>query len=195
MELLLSFYAWIDPILIFFYRIPENSMAGFFLGTFVLSLLCVPLGEVALVLVARANRSHYLKLKGETVRMHNLSVKAILSKEKEAYTSCNKIANEAFGRYFFAQLGLGASALWPLPFALGWMSTRFSEVTFPLPFAIPGIGDSVAYPAVFIPLYIFSRIIFGKMRPHIPILERPELSLESGGKEKMMSWNDLAGTK
>lgn len=192
MKILYAVYAWLDPLLIFFYRLPENSLAGFFLGTFFLCFLCVIIGEVTIIALYRLNRNYYKKLKEETVRMHNLSIKAILAKDKESYRACNRQANEAFGRYFFAQLGLGASALWTLPFALGWMSQRFHEVSFELLFSVPGIGKTMGYIPIFILCYILVRIFFGKLKPWMPWLYRFDFRRHTENQgEKMVSWTDV----
>ncbi len=196
MKTLNAVYAWLDPFLIYFYRLPENSLTGFFLGTFFLCFLCVLLGEITIILVYRINKNYYRKLKKETVRMHNLSVKAILAKDKESYRVCNRQANEAFGRYFFAQFGLGASSLWPLPFALGWMSQRFHNVSIDILFTFPGIGNTMSYVPLFILSYILTRIIFGKLKPRLHWVYRfdfrREKDNETGdGDEKMVSWTEV----
>ena len=138
------------------------------------------------------NRKHIGKLYSETVSMHNLSVKAITVKDKINYNNCNKLANEAFGRYFFAQFGEGASALLPVPFALAWMQLRFQEVSFPLPFTIPGIGETASYPFIFIFLYILCRILFRKIRNKLPFANRMiQKILANDTSEKMLSFSDL----
>jgi hypothetical protein len=192
MKTLYAIYAWIDPLLIFFYRLPENPVAGFFLGTFFLCLLCVIIGEITIIIMYRFNRNYYRKLKQETVRMHNLSIKAILAKDKESYGACNRQANEAFGRYFFAQLGLGASSLWALPFALGWMSQRFHDVSLELFFTFPGIGNAMGYIPIFILSYILVRIFFGKLKPLLPWMYRFDFRREiNNDDEKMVSWTEV----
>jgi hypothetical protein len=192
MKTLNAIYNWLDPLLIFFYRLPENSVAGFFLGTSFLSFLCVIIGEITIIIIYRINQNYYRKLKKETVRMHNLSVKAILAKDKESYKACNRQANEAFGRYFFAQLGLGASSLWPLPFALGWMSNRFQDVSFNFHFTIPGIGNTVGYIPIFILSYILIRIMFGKLKNRLPWVHRFDFRRKIHHEdEKMVSWSEV----
>lgn len=190
--MLSELYLRIDSLLIFWYRLPENPVTGFFLGTVFLCFLCVIIGEATIIGVYYLNRNYYRKLKKETVRMHNLSIRAILAKDKESYTACNRRANEAFGRYFFAQMGLGASALWPLPFALGWMSQRFHSVVFNVFVNIYGIGDTVGYITIFILSYILVRIAFGKLKPRLPWVYRFDFRrAENDEDEKMVSWADV----
>jgi hypothetical protein len=79
-------------------------------------------------------------------------------------------------------MGYSAGIFWPLPFALGWMQTRFQDVQFDLAFPLSFIlGNTVGYTFVFIPLYILSRIVFKYLRPKLPyfrgiqkILDHPE---------------------
>ena len=192
MELLNGLMIKLDSVLIYFYRVPGNPVTGFFLGTFFLCLACAIIGGYASIFFAVINRKHNGRLYSETVSMHNLSVKAIAVKDKENYKNCNKLANEAFGRYFFAQFGAGASALLPVPFALAWMQLRFQEVSFSLPFHIPGIGETVGSPFIFIFMYILCRIFFRKFRSKLPFTSgmiRKILATDTS--EKMLRFSDL----
>ncbi len=180
----------LDSFLIFPFRITEISLLGFYIGTFVLALNCVLLGRLTILGIMRLNRAYYGKLERETVHMHNLSVKAILAKDKESYRACNKQANEAFGKYFFSQIATGASLLWPLPFALHWMNMRFQGISFPLLF---GTG-SLNYAAIFILLYILARILFSRVSAHLtPALKTDSQSSEK--KEEMIQWSDIGKKK
>lgn len=182
---------YLDAFLIAPYRLFETPIFGFFFGTFVLCMWCVLLGELTFRLAARVNRSHLNTLRTQAVRMHNLSIKAIAVKDKESYRSCNKEANEAFGKYFFNMITQGAAFLWPLPFALAWMGTRFSEVTFELPISLPIIGDTLGFAAVPVNLYILGRIMWGRLKPHIPYFNKgPDIGLDQG-EEEMISWEEL----
>jgi hypothetical protein len=184
----------VDRILIFPYRLPENPMIGFLMGTFVLALWCALIGEFTLAALWVMNRSHLGSLRRETVTMHNLSLRAILSKDKESYTACNTQANEAFGRYFFAQIGLGAAALWPLFFALAWMQTRFAEVAFPLPYPLNVLTPAVGYVFILFLCYVLARILLRNLRPHLLRLWGVQAFPEgkSGVKEEqMMTFADI----
>jgi hypothetical protein len=188
MDVLYHLWIWADLILISPYRWLENPVAGFFLGTLVLSLWCVLVGQVTGLGVWVMNRSHMRSLERETVKMHNLSLKAILSRDKASYTACNKEANEAFGRYFFAQLAAGAATLWPVPFALAWMETRFSEVTFPLSYPLSLITPAVGYFAVFLVAYVLLRILLKHLFPGSHLI-RTDTAREP--RESMMTLADL----
>ncbi len=158
----------IDAFLIYPYRMLEIPIFGFLLGSFWLAILCVLVGQFTLSVAFRANRKWLMGDNREMVRMHNLSVRALLAKDKNAYKACNKVANDAFGKVFFSQVALSISSLWPIPFALGWMQTRFADVDFALPVSLPLIGDAVGYSFSFIPLYILVYILFGKVKHRLP---------------------------
>jgi hypothetical protein len=191
MELLDKIIIYLDALLIAPYRISEIPIVGFYIGTFILCMWCVLLGELTFRLAALANRAHMNKLRAQAVRMHNLSIKAIAVKDKENYRSCNTEANEAFGKYFFNMITQGAAILWPVPFALAWMGTRFSQVTFELPFPLPIIGDTLGFAAVPINMYILCRILWGKVKPHLYFFNKsPKVGLDEG-EEEMISWEEL----
>jgi len=193
MSILTNVYFWIDAFLIFWYRIPDNPMLGFLVGTAALGCMATVVGWYTADAAASLMNPHLHRLKKETVSMHNLSMKAIAVKDKQSYTSCNKMANEAFGRYFFAQTGLGAAALLPVPFALGWLQERFQDVLFPIPFSLPKIGSSVTPVFVFILLYILTRILTGPIRKRM--LQRKGTVSCSGQEEQMLGLSDLFGSQ
>lgn len=191
MEFLDKMYIYLDAVLIAPYRIFEVPIIGFYVGTFVLCMWCIVVGEITFRTAARANRNHLNKIRSQAVKMHNLSIKAIAVKDKESYRSCNSEANDAFSKYFFNMITQGAALLWPVPFALAWMGTRFSEVSFELPFSLPIIGDTLGFAVVPVNMYILCRIIWGKVKPHISFLSTgPKSGLEEG-EEEMISWEDL----
>ncbi len=189
MPLQQQLYIMIDTFLIFPYRLFEHPLVAFFAGTAMLCVWTVLLGELTVPLLLRFNRRHLQRQKKEMVRMHNLSIKAILAKDKPSYTACNKVANEAFGRYFFAMFGLSAASLWPAPFALGWLATRFGAVELELLFALPLIGRSAGYATVFVPMYILTRILMSKLK------KRNGWGVDIASviqtKEKMVHWHDI----
>lgn len=176
-----------DPFLIFTYRMFQDATAGFFFGTALLSFYCVILGKMTLSILSLVNRSYHRGLKSQTVTMHNLSVKAILRKDKDSYRACNQQANDAFGKYFFSQIGLGASALWPLPFAMGWMSLRFNGIDFKL----LGTSWTLGFAGIFILLYILIRIATGYLFDQIPFVKRRDKVFSESGEERMVNWKEV----
>jgi uncharacterized MAPEG superfamily protein len=188
MAVLHHLWIWADLILISPYRWLENPVAGFLLGTLVLSLWCVLVGKMTGLVVGMINRFHMGSLERETVKMHNLSLKAILSRDKASYTACNREANEAFGRYFFAQLAAGAATLWPVPFALAWMETRFREVTFPLSYPLSLITPAAGHLGIFLLWYVLLRMLLKNLSPEFHAV-RTATAREP--REKMMTLADL----
>ena len=146
--------------MIWWYRLPDNAYAGFFLGTFVLALICVIIGDVTLALAVRLVGKRLENLSAESLKYQDLSIEAAKAGDKASYKAANKLANEAFGMSFFSQMAVSMARLWPLPFALAWMQTRFTEVEFPLPF----IGLSLGYIGVFIILYIAAYFLFKQVK-------------------------------
>lgn len=193
-ELMLQAYHWLDLFFISPYRALGNPVSGFFFGTLVLGVWATLIGELTSLGVGRINRTYLKKLEQESIRLHNLSVKAILHKDKESYRACNKMANEAWGRYFFATIAQGAASIWPVPFALAWMATRFDAVEFELAVPVPLLPDTVGYPAVFLPVYILVRICFSKLKPWLPFFhndDTPKLRRPGQEEEKMITWADV----
>lgn len=150
----------LDPYLIWWYRLPDNAYAGFFLGTFILALMCVIVGDVTLTLAFRLVAKRLENLSAESLKYQDLSIEAAKAGDKASYKAANRMANEAFGMSFFSQMAVSMARLWPLPFALAWMQTRFTDVEFPLPF----MGFSLGYIGVFIILYIAAYFLFKQVK-------------------------------
>lgn len=197
MDLAHTLFIYFDNFLIWFYRTGDVPIFGYFLGTAVLALLCVIAGQITLSIAWLVNRKFLDRDNQEMVRMHNLSIRALIAKDKAAYKACNKEANDAFGKYFFSQIALSISSLWPVPFALGWMQTRFGQIDFLIPFNIPYMGDSVGYTFTFIPVYILSYIVFGKIKFKLPYFRKIKNMLENQEQdaEHMISLADFAENK
>ena len=157
----------IDSLLIAPYRWPQDPVTGWWLGTFVLGLWCVVLGQITLSLLHLANRTFLSDASRETVEYHESSMNALREGDRSAYRAINRLANEAFGRTFFLEAAMACGALWPAACALGWMQTRFSEVAFPLPLVIPHVGGTVGFSFIFILVYILMRIVLGRIRSHV----------------------------
>lgn len=165
-----------DSILMYFYRFPDSPLIGYFLGTSVLSLACVVIGEYSISIAFRLNKNHIEQDNHEISHYQNLSIEALKQGNKAAFKACNSIANDTYGKNFFTQFSLSAASLWPVFFALGWMQYRFSEVTFALPFSIPGIGDTIGYLTAFLLLYISARILSGTVKhlqPYFELIFKP----------------------
>ncbi|MCR5812963.1 MAG: hypothetical protein K6G15_00525 [Desulfovibrio sp.] len=167
--------AWLDALLILPFRCPDSPRLGFWLGSSVLALICLILGEVTFALIfflqrtlSSAQSNNHLD---DLVRYHNLSVQAIHEGNKEAYLATNALAHEHFGRHFFAQAASGLASLWPLPFALAWLAQRFEGLTL---YIIPHTSIALGYVFVLLTCYICERLLFGRIRRHLPLFGRIE---------------------
>ena len=163
------FYLHADRLLIFFYRMTGHSLADYFIGTFCLAFFCVVIGEISVSLALRINKRYIDEMTDEMDHKERLSIEAYRAGDKAGYKALNKQATDVWGRRFFTMVGYSAGILWPIPFALGWMQTRFSGVDFELAFPLSLIfGKSVGYIFTFIPFYILARIVFKYLRPWLP---------------------------
>lgn len=154
----------IDSLLIAPYRWWHNPATGWWVGTFVLCIWAVLLGEGTTRLVMRFNLKFVQESMAETAHRHMQSMNAMKAGDKAAYKAINKLANEAFGKTFFLQLAMAAASLWPIPLALAWLQLRFSDVDFPLPVHLPFLGHRVGYAFIFFPAYILVRIVFNNLK-------------------------------
>jgi hypothetical protein len=153
------FFVAVDPYLIWFYRLPSNEYAGFFLGTFVLALICLILGDVTFSLASRLLGKHLDRVATEAIKYQDLSIDAAKAGDKASFKVVNKLANDAFGRSFFSVMAFSMTRLWPVPFALAWMQYRFLEVEFP----IPGTKWSLGYIGAFIIIYIIAYLAWNRL--------------------------------
>nr|WP_319490483.1 hypothetical protein [uncultured Desulfobacter sp.] len=163
-----QFYLAIDSYIIFFYRVTGIGMVDYMIGTFCLSLIAVLLGELTISLALKANTPYLTGLALRMKEKESLSIKAYENGDMAGYKALNKEATDAWGRKFFSMLAHSAAILWPVPFALGWMQTRFAGIDFPIAFPFSLVTDSVGYTFSFFPIYVLARIVFGKIRPHLP---------------------------
>jgi len=179
-DILSNFYVLTDNFLIFFYRITGIPMADYFMGTFVLALLCVVVGEISVSLALRFNQRYIDEMTTEMEAKEKLSIEAYRVGDRFSYRALNKEATDAWGRRFFTMIGYSAGILWPVPCALGWMQTRFADVQFSLIYPLSLVfGKTVGYIFVFIPLYILCRIIFKYLRPFLPYFKGVQNTLDS----------------
>ena len=160
----------IDPVLIYPYRLFENPMLGWWVGTFILALWASLFGELTLAVAYRINRRHIAKKLDQTTYYHLQSLKAKQAGDEKAYKGINKLANEEFGKSFFLFMAMGMASLWPAFFAAAWLNKRFGDIVFVMPKWAGGF--ELNFIAPFIILYIVARMIFSKLKPHIPLLNQ-----------------------
>lgn len=159
----------LDRFIIYFYRVPDHPLLGFFMGSTALAFMCILAGELSVSLAIRVNKSHIDALNDEMTGKERMSMIAYQMGDKKSYKALNKAATDAWGKRFFTMAAYSAGILWPVPLALGWLDTRFQEVQFALAFPLSLVfGNTVGYAFTFIPLYILCRILFKYMRPYLP---------------------------
>ena len=152
-------FLFLDPYLIWFYRLTGHAALDFLLGTFVLASLAFLVGECTSNLAIFLVQRHVGRVADEAKKYQDLSMEALKAGDRPAYEATNKLANDAFSKSFFMQLTLSATFFWPIFFALGWMQCRFLEMEFP----IPGTSWSLGYIGGFILIYILTYLILKRL--------------------------------
>lgn len=176
-----SVIVFLDPYVIWLYRITGYTFIDFLAGTFVLGMAATIIGEFTISLVYLLNRAYIRETTDEVLRYNDLAAKAASTGESNVCRVCNDLANDAFGKSFFMQVALGSASLWPAFFAMAWMESRFRDVEFPLLWT----EHSVGYPCVFIALYIACRLLFNKTMHRLPYFRRMKaLVSEIGGTQE-----------
>ena len=184
-----AIFLLLDPYLIWFYRLTGYAPADFIIGTFVLALIAVIIGECTISVAYLLARRRIEKVTDETIRYQNLSIDALTSGDKQAYRAANELANDAFGHSFFMQIALSAAFLWPICFALAWMSQRFEDLEFPVPY----LHFSLGYIAVFLFLFVAAYFVFKPVKYRIPYFRRIKelINASSLNARKLNSFGDL----
>lgn len=172
-----QFYFSIDGFLILFYRFSGIPIVDYMIGTFCLSMIAVVLGELTVSIALKFNKKYIGQLSERMNRKEAMAIDAYEKGDMAGYKALNKQATDAWGKKFFTMMGHSAAILWPIPFALGWMQTRFMDVAFEISFPFSLVMDSVGYTFSFFPIYILTRIIFAHMRPWLPYFSSVHKSL------------------
>ena len=162
---------WLDAIFIAPFRWPANPLLGMWLGSAFLASYAVLVGEAVGAVLFFLHQRYYNTLQDDVVRYHNISVQALHSGNKDAYLAANTVAQEHFGKSFFAQASIGMSTLLPLPFVLAWMALRFEGITLHI---IPVFNRPVGYVFILLTLYLVMRIMFSRLKKRLPLFRRIE---------------------
>jgi hypothetical protein len=182
-ELFLS----VDSFIIWFYRLSGYALLDFVIGTFSLALVAVVIGELSISFAFLLTRGSIQRVQDQMVNYQNLSIDALAAGNKEAYKAANKLANDAFGRTFFMQIGLSSARVWPAFLAVAWMNTRFHEVDF----EVPLIGRTIGFIPIFILLYVAAYFAFKPIRNRISYFKKVNKILDSY-KDKTRKMKSLA---
>jgi hypothetical protein len=160
----MNWWTVLDGFLVGLYRITGWTLIDYFIGTFLLALITVLIGDFTTSLVYLVNRPYFVRLNARLAELHELSMAALRLKNKSGYRAVNREANDTFGLVFFGMAGLSASYLWPAFFALAWMQPRFQGIGFPL-FLTGWIAN---YTFTFLVAYILARLVFAPVKPYLP---------------------------
>lgn len=178
-------YLATDKFLIFFYRMTGIPILDFLIGTFCLSFFCVIIGELSVSLALKFNKRYVDQMTSDMLEKERLSLAAYKAGDRAGYKALNKEATDVWGKNFFTMVAHSAGILWPLPFALGWLNTRFADVDFLIapPFSMM-FRDGVGFGFTFIPMYILSRVLFKYMRPYLPYFKGVQKMLDAADDSK-----------
>lgn len=179
-----TLFFWVDLFLITPFRIPGYQnipIWSMWLGSSVLAFYCIIIGETIGAVLFLIHRRYYLGLQDKMTRYHNISVDALHSGNKEVYLAANKLANDDFGKNFFAQASISMSTLLPVPFALGWMAQRFEDIVI---YRIPGTEISLGYVFVLLSAYIVIRILFSRVKKRLPLFRRVDEIKRKASEER-----------
>lgn len=190
MDFLQSLPSILDPYCIAMYRITGNAVVDYCIGTCLLAFITVVLGEFTLSLALRFNRRHITQMEDEMAHQHQLSLAALHMEDKMSYQACNKQANDALGKYFFNMVAYSAAYLWPIPFALTWMQSRFIGVEFIPAYPLNIIWPATGYFTTFILFYILDRIIFKNIRRYLPYFKEVQRTIDLYAKRSEFDTSD-----
>jgi hypothetical protein len=168
-----------NPYLQALYGLTGVASVDGLVGTFLLALLVVVIGEFTISIVFQINRKHLDKLNNNLKKYSDLSQEALRRGDEVSYKALNKQANDAYGHVFFNKFGLSAAALWPVFFALDWMQPHFAETGIAVAFYPSGAH----YVVVFLICYILARIVFGRLKRHLPYFKTQYRMLQSYGRK------------
>jgi len=154
---------FVDPYLIMFYRLTGHAGVDFCIGTLVLAVIALLIGEATVYTAFWFTRKRLDEKTAEANKYKDLSIEALKAGNKEAYQAADRLAKDAFGHSFFQQVALSSAFLWPIFFALAWMQYRFFELEFP----IPGTTRSLGFIGAFIIIYLAAYLAWKRL-PWLP---------------------------
>ena len=183
-------FLFLDPYLIWLYRLSGQALADFLIGTLALAFMALIIGEITISLAFLVVKKRIDQATAEAAKYQRLSIEALVKGDKLAYKAGNKLANDAFGKSFFMQIALSAAFLWPAFFALAWMSHRFNDIEFPLPYTHYSLG----FIGVFILLFVAAYFLFKGIKYKLPHFRRIKQILDGypGRTGEPVSFADLA---
>lgn len=150
----------LDRFLCGLYALTGVAALDYLLGTLIIGIAVVLIGELTAGLVLRVNRRHLDDLDTRLAAARRLSDKALETGDRQAYRAINKEATDLFGRLFFNEFGLSAAALWPAFFALDALQRHFAETGLSV---TPG-GYRINYVLLFLVSYLAARFLLARIK-------------------------------
>ena len=147
-------FRFFDPVFIWFYRITGEAPVDFVIGTLVLALLALAVGEFSLRLVLLLAKPPLDRAAAEARKYQDLWIAALAAGDRPSYEATNRLANDAFSKTFYMQIAQSGAFLWPVCVVLAWMGYRFGDLAFPFargpnfPRVYRGVHP-VVYPGLF----------------------------------------------
>jgi hypothetical protein len=160
-------WGFCDPYLLALYRITGIERLDGLIGTFLVALLAAVIGEFTISIVFRINRRHLDGLNSDLEKYSHLSQEALRRGDAASYKALNQQGNDAYGQ--------SAASLWPAFFGLDWMERHFAEPGI----AVPLYPSGANYVVVFLLCYILARIVFGRLKRHLPYFKGQYAMLQS----------------
>lgn len=160
---ILSMWELFDPYSLVLYKVTGVESIDGLIGTFLVALLASIIGEFTISIVFRINRKHLDGLNTELKKYSDLSQQAAQCGDETSYKALNTKANDAYGQVFFNRFGLSAASLWPAFFALDWIQRHFGETGIRVPFSA-----GANYVVVFLFCYVLARMVFSRLKRHLP---------------------------
>lgn len=176
---MLNVWEYFDPYLLVLYKITGVAGLDGLIGTFLVALLANVIGEFTISIAFRINREHLDRLNNDLKKYGDLSQEAQQQGDEASYKALNKQANDAYGQVFFNRFGLSAASLWPAFFALDWIQRHFGAGGIAIPFYPSGVN----YVLVFLVCYILARMVFGRVKRHLPYFKGQHAMLLAYGKQ------------
>jgi uncharacterized membrane protein (DUF106 family) len=176
---MLNVWEYFDPYLLVLYKITGVAGLDGLIGTFLVALLANVIGEFTISIAFRINREHLDRLNNDLEKYSDLSQEAQQQGDEASYKALNKQANDAYGQVFFNRFGLSAASLWPAFFALDWIQRHFGTSGIGIPFYPSGVN----YVLVFLCCYILARMVFGRVKRHLPYFKGQHTMLLAYGKQ------------
>jgi hypothetical protein len=150
----------LDRFLCGLYALTGVAVLDYLLGTLIIGIVVVLIGELTAGLVLRINRQHLDDLDTRIAAARRLSTQALETGDRQAYRAINKEANDLFGRLFFNGFGLSAAALWPAFFALDSLQRHFAEAGLSVTLG----GYRINYVLLFLVCYLVAKFLLARIK-------------------------------